>query len=205
MMEKCAINIFHLVPKNEKGSENDVCAVKNCQSLEIAEKTFEKLAQKLLEVNDWDVTAGKNLAKFYLVSGETRKSSLVAKENDFVKIKMPAPKNKLGQGYDWVIINKIRRSADSEIKYLLVQMKPHSCPENASGSVAHFYAGKATNSFIMAQYGTKIQFSIHGRNEIPNTENMSLINKLRNMFVAIGGIFGGSKLQWKVFAESFIK
>lgn len=204
-MKKYAIQVLQWVPENKQGSENDAFAVRDFDSVESAKESFEKYAQKLLQINEWNVMAGKNPTEFYLVPAKNTESSLFAKENDFVKIKMPAPKNKIGHGYDWVIINKLIKSTESELQYLLIQMKPHSCPESASGKTAHFYTDQATNTFIIAQKGTKIQMSVHGRNEIPNTENIGLIDRLRNMFVGMGGIFGGSKLQWEAFAEEFIK
>jgi hypothetical protein len=129
----------------------------------------------------------------------------LAEENDLVKIKIPAPENKLGYGFDWVIVKKIRTIKSKDVEAILLQMQPHFCPENLNRSTAHFYTDDASSNFILARKYKTVQFSIHGRNEIPNTKKIGFLNSCRNFFVASGGIFGGSKLQWQDFAKEFIK
>ena len=51
----------------------------------------------------------------------------------------------------------------------------------------------------------KISAEVHGRNEEPNTENLSLLEKARNFLVAVGGMVAGSKFQWKSLTEGLIK
>lgn len=201
---KYKIDIQHLLPVNNNGSESDAVASLSYPSEAEAFDKFKKLSEKLLQINNWNVYAKKNPTDFYLYNKETEKSA-GAKLNDLVKIKMPAPGNKLGNGFDWVTVHKLESVDQTQIKAFLLQMKPHSCPESSSGKVAHFFKADATNNFILAKQDKIIQFSIHGRNEIPNTKKVGLINSCRNFFVAGGGIFGGSKVQWQDFADEFIK
>lgn len=201
---KYKIDIQHLLPINTIGSENNAVSFLICNSETEAFDKFRKLSQKILQVNDWKVSASKNPTEFYLYNKENDKSS-IAYVNDLVKIKMPAPKNRIGSGFDWVIVNKIEPVEQTEIKGLLFQMKPHSCAESASGSIAHFYKETASNTFILAKKDKTLQFSIHGRNEIPNTAKVGFLSAIRNLFVASGGIFGGSKVQWQDFTEEFLK
>lgn len=201
---KYKIDIQHLLPINTIGSENNAVFFLICNSETEAFDKFRKLSEKLLQINDWKVNAGKNPTEFYLYNKEDEKSAL-AQVNDLVKIKMPAPKNKLGNGFDWVIVNRIEPTEQTEMKVLLLQMKPHSCAESASGNIAHFYKETASNTFILAKKNKTLQFSIHGRNEVPNTGKVGFVSALRNFFVANGGIFGGSKVQWQDFTEEFLK
>jgi len=200
---KYKIDVQHLVPVNNNGSENNAISFLLCNSEAEAFDRFRKLSQKLLQINNWKINSGKNPTEFYIYQKENEKSAIV-QLNDLVKIKMPAPRNNFGNGFDWVTVNQIQVTEQKEIKAFLIKMKPHSCPENSSGSIAHFYTNEASNTFILAKKDKTLQLSIHGRNEKPNTIKMGFFNVLRNLFVASGGIFGGSKIQWQDFAEEFI-
>ncbi|MCU7619314.1 hypothetical protein NZ698_19205 [Chryseobacterium sp. PBS4-4] len=196
------IDIQDLVPINRKGSENNAVAFLNCQSETEAFEKFKKLSQNLLKINDWNVKGGKNPTEFSIYNKDKSQS---VQENDLVKIKIPAPENKLGNGFDWIVVKKIQIIEKTDVKVFLLQMKPNSCPENSNKKTAHFYMEDASSTFILSKKNDTIQFSIHGRNEIPNTKKIGFLNSCRNFFVANGGIFGGSKLQWQDFAEEFIK
>ncbi|MBW8523710.1 hypothetical protein K0U91_00540 [Chryseobacterium chendengshani] len=201
---KYKIDIQHLLPPNKDGSKNNAVAFLICDTEAKAFEKFSELSQKLLKINQWKLYARKNPTEFYLHQKENEKSA-IAQLKDFVKIKMPAPKNQSGKGFDWVMVNDMQSIDQPELKVFLLQMKPHSCPISSKKNVAHFYTEAASNTFVLAQKDKIIQMSIHGRNEIPNTKKLGLINSLRNFFVASGGIFGGSKVQWQDFTEEFIK
>ncbi|AYM99766.1 hypothetical protein [Chryseobacterium sp. 3008163] len=201
---KYKIDVRHLVPINNNGSENNAISFLLCNSETEAFDKFRKLSQKLLQINNWKVSAGKNPTEFYIYHNESDKST-IAQLNDLVKIKMPAPKNNLGKGFDWVKVNQIQTIEQKGVKAFLIQMKPHYCPDNSSGSIAHFYKGEASNTFILVKKDKTLQLSIHGRNEMPNTTKVGFMDVLRNLFVASGGIFGGSKIQWQDFTEEFLK
>ncbi|WP_162087041.1 hypothetical protein [Chryseobacterium aquaeductus] len=198
------IDIQHLLPINFTGSENNALSFVICNSETEALKKFQLLSRKLLEVNNWKTNAGRNPTQFYLFNRENDKSA-VAQLNDLIKIKMPAPKNNIGNGFDWVAVSKIQTIDQTQMIVFLLEMKPHSCAESAKGTIAHFYTEKASNTFILAKKDNTIQFSIHGRNEKPNVNKTEVISSVRNLFVASGGIFGGSKIQWEDFTKEFIK
>lgn len=199
------IDIQDFLPVNRIGSENNaVTFLRYDTDSEILEK-FKMLKKNLLNINGWNVNSGKNPTKFFLYKENLDDKSFLAEENDLVKIKIPAPANKLGRGFDWVKILKIQEIERNDFQAILIQMKPHSCPESKGKGIAHFYTDDATSTFILAKENKTIQLSVHGRNEIPNTKNIGFINALRNYFVANGGIFGGSKIQWQHFAKEFVK
>jgi len=202
---KYKIDIQDLLPVNKKGSKNNASADILFEKQDEADEYFERLSKNLLKINDWKVNAGKNPTVFFIYNKDNQKRHELVEENDLVKIKMPAPKNKLGNGFDWVIVTQLKIIEKPDLKVFLLQMKPHICPENINGGVAHFYTEDATNTFILSKRNKTIQLSVHGRNEIPNTKKVGFLNACRNFFVAGGGIFGGSKMQWQDFAEEFIK
>jgi len=202
---KYLINIQHLLPEQNAGSSTDAVAVKVCTSPSGAEDVYKKLSEQLLNINSWEINAGKLPVSFDLIDSKGKGGHYLAAETLFVKIKMPAPRNKAGQGYDWVVIEKVEKHHEPLIEYLHIQMRPCPCIENKDGGIAHFYEQTATNSFILARSGCDIQLSVHGRNESPNTANVKVWDMLRNVFVAGGGIFGGSRLQWEDFVKEMIK
>lgn len=197
------IDIQHLLPINTIGSENNAVSYVIYHSEKQAFDQFRRLAQNLLHINRWKINAGKNPTEFCIYNKELNRSA-EASTNDLVKIKMPAPDNTLGKGFDWVIVNKIEAIETTDTKVFLLEMKPHSCAESVKNSIAHFYTEDASNTFILAKKDKTVQFSIHGRNEVPNTKTPKFLNSIRNLFVASGGIFGGSKVQWKDFVAEFI-
>jgi len=200
---KYKIDIKNFVPVNRTGSENDALAFLTYDTDDKALDQFKILRQKLININNWNKYSGKNPTEFFLHNDGEK--PFYPKENDWVKIKIPGPGNKLGNGFDWVKIVKIQSMESDNFQAVLMVMKPHSCPENKDNGIAHFYTDAATSTFVLAQENNAVQFSVHGRDEIPNTKNLGLMNSLRNFFVAKGGIFGGSKIQWQHFAEEFIK
>lgn len=202
---KYLIYIEHLLPGQNTGSSSDAATIRQCLSQAIAEDLFKKLAEQLLKVSHWNVNAGILPTKFELVDSRGQGGHFCAAENLLVKIKMPAPKNKTGNGYDWVVIEKVVSHHEDQLEYLHIQMRPCAYLNKKEGCVAHFYTGTASNSFILIRSGSDLQLSVHGRNESPNTVNVTFLDKLRNRFVAGGGIFGGSKVQWEDFVKEMIK
>lgn len=199
------IYIQEFLPVNKVGSKNNAVTFLKYETDNEALEKFRLLKQSLLNINRWNINSGKNPTKFFLYDENLGDKSSMAEENDLVKIKIPAPANKVGNGFDWVKIIKIKEIDNNDFQAILIRMKPHYCPENKDKKIAHFYTNDATSTFILAKENKAIQLSVHGRNEIPNIKNIGFINSLRNYFVAKGGIFGGSKIQWQDFVEEFVK
>lgn len=122
---------------------------------------------------------------------------------DFVAIKIPGPRNKIGNGFDWVAVRNMIITETENQSVLSFELQPCPNPENAK-QIAHFFKDTARNYFIIKKEGTKITAEVHGRNEIPNCSNLPLLNKLRNFFIAHGGIFGMSKIQWEVWSKNIL-
>mgnify|MGYP000866005468 FL=1 len=202
---KPTINVQHLVPRNKLGSSNDAYAATNYKDEQTAVKAFRAIEKMLFDVNSWSVQIPFGTVRFYLVDAYGKPTYNDAAIGDFVKIKMPMLPNSFGKGYDWVSVVKISKFDEREIAYTMLQMRPHSCIENAEGQIAHFYTNDSTNTFIVARSGSEIQVSVHGRNETPNVKKLKIRHRVRNFFIGGGGIFGGSKLQWQNFVDSLIK
>ncbi|AZA73730.1 MULTISPECIES: hypothetical protein [Chryseobacterium] len=112
-----------MVPVNKQGSENDVSAFLICESETEEFDQFKKLSNNLLNINDWNVIAGKNPVESYI---DNKNQSQLIQENDLAKIKIPKKENKMRNGFAWVQVQKIQIIETEDLKIIVLQMKPHS-------------------------------------------------------------------------------
>ena len=102
-------------------------------------------------------------------------------------------------------IEEIKEEKNLNFESVYIRVRPSSDPTKPEEKVAHFFDEKATSNFLIRRVGEEIFAEVHGRNEEPNTENLNLLEKARNLLVAIGGMIAGSKFQWKSLTEGLIK
>ncbi|MGO8056168.1 hypothetical protein, partial [Rhizobium leguminosarum] len=69
----------------------------------------------------------------------------------------------------------------------------------------HFFKKDATSTFMVCIDGNIITASIHGRNEIPNTETANTIDNIRNKVVATSAISILSEVQWNNLVRGIVK
>lgn len=199
------IRIKHLVPENTFGSKNDCVSFLKCASEDAAIVQYDRCKEALLNVNHWHLLTGGRSAHFNLTDKNgTNIDGLIMLES-IIKILMPGPKNKVGGDFDWVQVTKLDEEISGHQSLFILQLQPIRCPRISDKTATHFYTENASNTFILVKQKQKVQLSVHGRNEIPNLKIRGFINKLRNYFVAHGGIFGGSRIQWKTLIEAIIE
>lgn len=122
---------------------------------------------------------------------------------DLVKIKIPGPKSKVGGGYDWVEILELSEVTKGKFTTLSIVLSPCSKPDSPN-QIAHFYSSLSKNYFYIIYSPTEIRAEVHGRNEIPNYQNLSMRDKARNFIVANGGLFGFGKIHWEIWAKNIL-
>jgi tellurite resistance protein len=88
---------------------------------------------------------------------------------------------------------------------ITVTVQPSTNPLNDKDDVAHFFSEEASSSFVVKRVEKKITAGVFGRNEKPNTEAESFIDKARNVAVAAGALSGFSKLQWKSLVNGIME
>ena len=106
---------------------------------------------------------------------------------------------------DLLKIEEIKEEKNLNFESVYIRVRPSSDPTKPEEKVAHFFDEKATSNFLIRRVDEEIFAEVHGRNEEPNTENLNLLEKARNLLVAIGGMIAGSKFQWKSLTEGLIK
>ncbi|MDB5120718.1 MAG: hypothetical protein JWN56_1936 [Sphingobacteriales bacterium] len=192
------------VPEQTKGAKTDTSASIKLDTDEEASNHYRIAKNKLLNISRWHMYAGTGTADFQLTDNDGNAVSRLAQESDHFRINIPGPGSKTGDGFDWVQIQKIKEETGMDSEQISVIVQPATNPNNASPDTAHFFKEDASSTFIVRREGKTVFAEVHGRNEQPNTEAESLIDKVRNVVVAAGAMFGFSKVQWKSLVEGFV-
>lgn len=196
-----------IIPRQDEGFSTDTVSKVKLETVDEALWEFEIVKERLLDVSHWHELSGNIMAKFQLTDASGKDLFRKAREGDYFKISIPGPGNKSGEGYDWVHIEQIEYS-DNEAgstEYVAMKVRPCESPVNDEKATAHFFKNIATSTFMVKRKYNVISAEVHGRNEKPNTEAPSVIDKVRNFLVGVGAVLGFSKLQWKSLVDGLVK
>ncbi|GAB3432523.1 hypothetical protein [Niabella aquatica] len=195
------------VPKHTKGGYHDTESCKCFEHEERVLEEFDLLKQRFFNINHWKEYAGKGSAAFCMYNVEGKPADRAPVQGDYIRIDIPAPGNIEAKGYDWVQIKKISNAfpKKTEKENLLIECAPSIDPTGSDPiNIAHFYNEAATSTFMISRSEKCIYAGIYGRNEQPNFKRASLPDKLRNSIIAVGGIIGFSKMEWKPLTEGLL-
>jgi hypothetical protein len=81
--------------------------------------------------------------------------------------------------------------------------RPSKVPNKLKSYIAHFYSPAATSNLMIFKEGDTLKAGIYGRNETPNFK-AGFLDKIRNFFIALGGMFGFGKMQWKILTKGLL-
>lgn len=168
---------------------------------------YEQVCRSLLDVNKWKEICGTGSAEFQLLDENGEEVDRPAQLNDYFKIDIPGPGTGSGDGYDWVNVEKMDSTKDSnnDEQRFLMQVRPCSNPHSKTRDTAHFLSHKATSTFSIVRKNNTITASVFGRNEIPNTKTHNVLDKIRNTIVGAGAVAGASKIQWTLLVKGLLK
>ena len=186
---------LHAVPQQEQGSQIDVVSERQLETETGAQSVFNIAVQRLLSVNEWGNYAG--VSAFQLLDEHGVRAERQAEEGDYIRIDIPGPGAKAGKGYDWVRIEEISSNTTIAEPWVAMRVRPSAHPHADEAETAHFLKDIATSTFIIRKVGLVIYAEEHARNEVPNTDDVGLYDKGRNLIVAIGAKLGLSYPQWK--------
>ena len=195
-----------LVPKQKKGAKSDTFHSVKLKTPKEAEAFFKLAKKRLLDVSNWYKLCGLGSATFTLTDSMGNKVSRLAKQGDHLKIDIPAPGSKTGDGYDWVRVEAIENRNDplNDYEELSMRARPAKNPKDNAEETAHFFQHEATSTFIVIREKNIVQAEIHGRNELPNVQQETKLDTLRNAVMALGAMLGFSKFQWKKLAKGLV-
>ena len=193
------------MPAQEVGAESVAVSKINFDDIGLAKVHFEIVKKRFLDINSWELFAGKNKAKFTLRS---EKGELILdhpKVGNYISIEVPLLPNKDEDHFDWVKIEVYEEEKKEDYEVVYIRVQPTSNPTNPTEEITHFLDSTATSNFFIRRNGTEISAEVYARNEVPNFEDKTLSEKIRNKAVAVGGMLFGSKLQWEGLTDGLIR
>lgn len=193
------------IPQQYTGAKSDTVSEITLNTETEAVAHFETVKKRFLDVNSWEFFAGEEKASFTLRDELGNLLLEKPKVGNYFKIQIPGLHNPTGDGFDWVRIEEMKEEKDERGESIYIRVRPASDPTKPDHKTAHFFDETATSNFLIKRQGSKITAEVHGRNEEPNTEDLSVLEKVRNFLVAVGGMIAGSKFQWKSLTEGLIK
>jgi hypothetical protein len=212
--------IEELLPAQERGQSTVTSTQVTAASEKDAKFIFERAMERLQDVNEWSDYCGA-MTSFCLIDEGGEPLQGWANVDDFIRIDLPGPGTREGEGYDWVQIEKVQgadghdeqgsnalpSSPQQPRDIFLLQVRPSRNPSNkGSTQIAHFFEASATSTFIVERQDRTVALTVYGRNEVPNTRKPeSLVDKWHNAAVGSIGAIGLSKLQWKALTEGLLE
>ncbi|HEY6977186.1 MAG TPA: hypothetical protein VH396_12910 [Chitinophagaceae bacterium] len=198
-------DIIGIIPEHYTGKKTEAEASVTLHNTEEAIIFYKTVKERLLDVNKWHEVAGIISARFYAVDNNGNEVDRKVHKGDYMKIDIPGPGSKEGDGYDWVKIEELKEASEGDIQSVGFRVRPSENPQGDKKNIAHFYDDSATSNFIVTREGTIITASVIDRNLKPNKDTESLTDKLRHSAVGAGAIGIFSKIQWQNLVEGLVK
>lgn len=188
----------HFIPAQHEGKDMDISDSVEFENEIQAKNFYLEAKNRLLEINNWDQVAKVPVSTFEHLDAFGKHSEERPQEGDFVKIDIPGPGLWTSSGYDYVQIEQINESSDSSHDLITLTLRPSAMPHHEDDhETKHFFKNMATSSFQIKRDGKTVEASYFGRNEMMNLDLDSILDRLRNLFVALGAKLGASYPQWK--------
>lgn len=194
-----------IVPPQFTGKEIEADATRELENETAARSFFEIAKKRLLDVNNWDKIAGAITAQFQVIDEKGKEVNREVKKGDYLRINIPGPGSKEGDGYDWVCVEEIKEIDKEFVQSAGFRVRPNENPFGEKNETAHFYSNEASSSFIITREDAKIISWIIDRNLLPNTESTSIVDKVRDLAVGVSAIAGFSKIQWQGLADGLVE
>ena len=196
-----------IIPVNTEGKPNDLEHAVSFPTRERAVACFKLACGHLLRPDEWHRLCGALSADFALVGPDGVVLQRRAKLNDYLRIGIPGPGTRAGEGYDWVKVEAMEDSLDAATDEECFGMRVRPCadPQKEDNDTAHFFKRESTSTFIICRKGNTVTVSYHGRNETPNTNTAKVVDNIRNSIIAAGAMVGLSEAQWSALIKAFLE
>ena len=196
--------ISHIVPPQQSGKAIDAESSVELKNEREAKEFFATVRERLKNVNQWKSYAGNISANFQLVDQYGVEVQRKIEKGDYLKIDIPGPGTKSGDGYDWVRIEEVISTSAPDLESFGFRVRPADNPQNIESETVHFYSRESTSSFIVERNRNNITASIHDRNTKPNKEANRPSDKIRDAVVGTAGAITFSKIQWKNLTDGLV-
>jgi hypothetical protein len=194
-----------IIPPQQTGRAIDVESIVRLDDEYDAKVLFEKVKERLQNVNQWKEYAGNISASFQLVDKSGVEVNRKVEKGDYFKIDIPGPGSKSGEGFDWVQLETIESTTGPDSESFGFRVRPTGNPQSNEDDIAHFYSHESTSSFIVQREGNKITASVHDRNTKPNIGSDRSTDKIRDVVVGAAGALSFSKIQWEKLTDGLLR
>ncbi len=160
---------------------------------------------RVITDNNWHHLAGIISAKFQATDEKGNEVDRMVAQGDYLKIDIPGPGSKAGDGYDWAQVEELKEISIQDVNSIGFRVRPTANPLHSENIVAHFYSNQSTSTFIVTREKNKVTASIYDSNTKPNTEAKNLTDEIRHVAVGLGALSSFSKIQWQNLVEGMIK
>jgi len=198
-------DLLGIIPEQFKGQALEVEASQVSDTETAAQSLYELAKKKLFSVNDWHEIVAGLTARFQIVDQDGNEVSRKVNKGDYLRINIPGPGNKEGDGYDWVVVEELKEINKEDFQSAGFRVRPTENPFGKKNETAHFYSNETTSSFIIIRENVTVVSWIVDRNMKPNTESESVVDKVRDVMVGVSGIAGFSKVQWQGLADGLLE
>jgi hypothetical protein len=198
-------NYTGIVPPQQSGQQIDAESTVEGATVEEARELYNRAKNRLLDINHWQQLAGKLLASFQLTDAQGHEVNRTVQQGDYLKIDIPGPGSKSGEGNDWVRVEAVEERFEGDMESMGIRVRPTGNPGSETGDTSHFYNADSTSNFTVTREGTRVTAGIYDRNIKPNTQAHNTADKIRNTVVGAGAMAVFSKIQWKQLAEGLLK
>ena len=198
-------DMLNIIPEQFKGQELEAASSQVLNDEVAAQTLYEAAKKKLLSVNNWHKVAGAITARFQIIDQKGNEVDREVEKGDYLRIDIPGPGSKEGDGYDWVLVEDLKELEKPSLQSVGFRVRPNENPFGKKNETAHFYSKETTSTFIVTRENAIVFSWIVDRNLVPNTESGSVADKVRDVVVGAGGIAGFSKLQWQGLADGLIE
>ena len=202
-MEKISVKI---VPGQYEGGQTGASEFVEASCREEAVKLFSESKERMQDINNWEHICSGESAGFCLTDKKGNEINTIPEIGNLIRIDLPGPGSKKGDGYDWVRIEEIEEQIndESDEELFAFRVRPTNNPMLPSGPIAHMFKAYATSSFILYRSENIVRMSQEGRNEIPNTDVTGVTDKIRNAVVSLFATLGLSIPQWKKLVRGIL-
>ncbi|MDQ3021077.1 MAG: hypothetical protein M3R36_10980 [Bacteroidota bacterium] len=199
------MNKKEIVPEQKKGFKVEHIKSETAESKNAARDLYRKAKERLLDINNWDKLSGAMPSYFGLCDNKGNIKNGKSLLGDYVRIGLPGPSSSEGKGFDWVKVEKLGCEENDNENNIFMTLRPSANPYGKSDEIAHFFSKESTSNFIIEQTNNIVVASYYGRNEFPNIKDAhKLLDKIRHVVVALGGLLGMSKIQWTILIDNIM-
>lgn len=200
-----AKNYAKTIPEKFDGGNINAERVVELHNLAAAKELFTLARKRLLDVNRWKEISAYPIADFKLCDSKGNLTNGLVEEGMFFRIDIPGPGSETGDGFDWVMVEKISQYQLEDIESLGIRVRPAPNPTNSDQEVAHFYSAQTTSTFTVTRENTTVTAAVFDRNTKLNTDDQSFLDKIRNMLTGTAGILAFSKIQWQSLTDGLVR